>query len=88
MMKFISIIATLLSLQTVSALFEPGNESVEVLTEDNFKATVLESKQPWFIKFYAPWCPHCQRLVADWEKIGHATKDVVRVGAVDCTVNV
>lgn len=38
-----------------------------------------------FVKFYAPWCTHCQRLQPVWEGLSSTLKDRVHVGKVDCT---
>ncbi|RLN72311.1 hypothetical protein BBJ28_00025693, partial [Nothophytophthora sp. Chile5] len=37
--------------------------AVVSLTTASFEELVLNSKEPWLIKFYAPWCGHCKRLV-------------------------
>jgi thioredoxin-like negative regulator of GroEL len=42
---------------------------VTVLTNENFDNVTCAkdaSKVPWFIMFYAPWCPHCNRLMPTW----------------------
>ena len=39
----------------------------------------------WFIKFYAPWCPHCQRLAPEWDIVAEQLDGIVKVGGVDCT---
>ncbi|CAH1284891.1 unnamed protein product [Diabrotica balteata] len=41
----------------------------------------------WLIKFYAPWCGHCQKLEPVWFEVSKALKKVssVRVGQVDCS---
>ncbi|RWR99954.1 thioredoxin domain-containing protein 5-like protein [Dinothrombium tinctorium] len=38
------------------------------LTEDNFKDTI-DGKHHVFVKFYAPWCLHCQQMEPAWFKL-------------------
>ncbi|MBP2667245.1 MAG: thioredoxin [Firmicutes bacterium] len=37
--------------------------NVEIVTKDNFKASVLESPNPVLLDFFANWCGHCQKLL-------------------------
>lgn len=37
-----------------------------------------------FIKFFAPWCPHCRAMAGAFRQIGEALKDRVSVVEVDC----
>ncbi|CAG8455894.1 18158_t:CDS:10 [Acaulospora morrowiae] len=59
--------------------------TVVPLTGKNFDELV--SSGPWFIKFFAPWCGHCQHLAPTWEKLGKSLKDKLNVGEVDCTID-
>lgn len=45
-----------------------------------------KSEKIWFIKFYAPWCGHCNSMKPAWESLGKDFKDdpMVSIGAVDC----
>jgi protein disulfide-isomerase A6 len=45
--------------------------AVQELTPDDFDSVVDGSKNV-FVKFYAPWCGHCKRMAADYDKIGEA----------------
>jgi protein disulfide-isomerase A6 len=52
--------------------FYAENGPVQVLTVANFKELVKDSKDIWFVEFYAPWCGHCKSLKPEWEKAAKA----------------
>ena len=43
-------------------------KSQMVLNERNFNKVV--GKGHTFVKFYAPWCGHCQMMEEDWKDVG------------------
>ena len=56
-----------------------------ILSEKSFKETV--AKGDVFIKFYAPWCGHCQRMAPTFAELGAKYKDSdkVKIAKLDCT---
>jgi len=60
--------------------------SVPSLTPENFVS--LTSGKVVFIKYFAPWCGHCQAMASDWEKIAEewAGSNDGFIGEVDCTI--
>jgi protein disulfide-isomerase len=58
-------------------------ESV-TLTLDNFEQRVTKSDEPWLIKFYAPWCHHCQAMAPKWAQMAKTMKGKLNVGQVNC----
>ncbi|KYK59435.1 Thioredoxin-like fold protein [Drechmeria coniospora] len=54
------------------------------LTAESFQKLVTMSKDPWFIKFYAPWCHHCQALAPTWEQMAKSMRGKLNVGEVNC----
>eukprot|EP00929_Paragymnodinium_shiwhaense_P114054 TRINITY_DN82375_c0_g1_i1.p1 TRINITY_DN82375_c0_g1~~TRINITY_DN82375_c0_g1_i1.p1 ORF type:complete len:512 (+),score=127.56 TRINITY_DN82375_c0_g1_i1:89-1624(+) len=57
---------------------------VAALEAETFEAAV-HAANPVFIKFYAPWCGHCKRLIPTWEALAETLGDEVRVAKVDAT---
>ncbi|XP_055911418.1 thioredoxin domain-containing protein 5 homolog [Eupeodes corollae] len=62
-----------------------GNKLVE-LTENNFAMHVSSGNH--FVKFYAPWCSHCQRLAPVWDELANALQHEtsVTIAKIDCTL--
>ncbi|PVD32417.1 hypothetical protein C0Q70_07851 [Pomacea canaliculata] len=59
-------------------------EPVRDLTDESFESVVAEGLT--FVKFFAPWCSHCQRLAPTWEELGAAySEKPVTIAKVDCT---
>lgn len=63
---------------------EPVNGLLE-LTEDTFDKHVSTGYH--FVKFYAPWCGHCQKLAPTWEELANSLRNdnYVSISKVDCT---
>ncbi|KAL2800305.1 thioredoxin-like protein [Aspergillus keveii] len=56
------------------------------LTAESFQKLVTASDEPWFIKFYAPWCHHCQALAPNWAQLGKEMQHVLNIGEVNCEI--
>ncbi|KAF2748636.1 thioredoxin-like protein [Sporormia fimetaria CBS 119925] len=56
----------------------------EPLTAETFPDRVTNKNEPWFIKFYAPWCHHCQAMRPNWEAMARAMKGHINIGEVNC----
>ena len=63
----------------------PSGTSVRLAAE-SFQDLVTTTQDAWFIKFYAPWCPHCQMMAPNWEELGREMKGKLRVGEVNCDI--
>lgn len=54
------------------------------LTDLNFDLEVQNAlNSPWMIMFYAPWCPHCKRMLPTWEYLHQNFKNVSNYGLVN-----
>ena len=91
MMKSLNYLWTTVSYLSKSAMANKEDMPI-VLDSSNFYNTVLDREtgklqgtKPWFIEFYAPWCPHCMHLAPVWDDLHRQNKDKVNVARVDCT---
>ncbi len=37
------------------------------------------------IKFFAPWCGHCKKMIPEYEKLASNLEGLVDVAELDCT---
>ncbi|OKL57053.1 hypothetical protein UA08_07618 [Talaromyces atroroseus] len=68
-----------------AVVYNPQGTSVP-LTAESFQKFVTRTHDPWFIKFYAPWCPHCQALAPTWLAMAKEMKGKLNIGEVNCDV--
>ncbi|KAF2901047.1 hypothetical protein ILUMI_05103 [Ignelater luminosus] len=70
--------------ELVNKVPEPPLKLLE-LTKDNFEKHVASGKH--FVKFYAPWCGHCQKLAPVWEQLAQSLEfeTDVNIAKIDCT---
>ncbi|XP_051173292.1 thioredoxin domain-containing protein 5 homolog [Leptopilina boulardi] len=70
--------------EVVPSIPEPVNGLIE-LTEDTFDKHVSTGNH--FVKFYAPWCGHCQNLAPTWDDLANSLsyEKSVSIAKVDCT---
>merc|ERR1712083_1021330 len=65
---------------------EPVIESgLYILGSASFAGAV--GKGDTFIKFYAPWCGHCQKLAPTWDELAKKfeSEEKVKIAKLDCT---
>jgi len=56
------------------------------LTAEAFQKLVTTTSDPWFVKFYAPWCHHCQAMAPNWAEMAREMKGKLNIGEVNCEV--
>ena len=59
----------------------------KTLTDANFQAEALQSKQPMLVDFWAEWCGPCRMLGPVIEKIAAANADRITVGKMNVDEN-
>uniref|UniRef100_A0A8C6QQI1 DnaJ homolog subfamily C member 10 n=1 Tax=Nannospalax galili TaxID=1026970 RepID=A0A8C6QQI1_NANGA len=63
---------------------ESVNSHVTTLGPQNFPAS---DKEPWFVDFFAPWCPPCRALLPELRKASTLLYGQLKFGTLDCTIH-
>ncbi|KAL8691423.1 MAG: hypothetical protein Q9224_004181 [Gallowayella concinna] len=63
----------------------PAGASI-ALSQESFQKLVTNTQDPWFVKFYAPWCHHCQALAPSWHQMAKELQGKLNIGEVNCDV--
>lgn len=63
-----------------------ASADVVLLTTKNYDV-MLENSELTLVKFYAPWCTHCQKLAPEYEAAAVTLKGKAILGEVDCTID-
>lgn len=63
-------------LVTAQGLSAKGNATTQ-LTATNYLSTLINSKKPVLVKFWAPWCKPCIRMTPKYKKAAQAFKNKV-----------
>ncbi|KAH7031278.1 thioredoxin [Microdochium trichocladiopsis] len=73
------------NVKPAKATSTPNPQGISVsLTAESFQQLVTMTQEPWFIKFYAPWCHHCQAMASNWQQLAKEMKGKLNIGEVNC----
>ena len=64
----------------------PVGTSID-LDAEAFQKLVTNTQDSWFVKFYAPWCHHCQALAPSWLQMAKELQGKLNIGEVNCDAN-
>ncbi|CAD8182725.1 unnamed protein product [Paramecium octaurelia] len=80
-------ILILLIVQVYSYHTFSENSKVKTLNQTEFQQlNIGRDSHSWFILFYRPSCPHCQKVLPVWESFAEHNQTLSKIGAVNCEV--
>ncbi|KAI0997291.1 hypothetical protein K3495_g10895 [Podosphaera aphanis] len=75
------------SVKTSTPLPRPNPMGMSTsFTTEKFQSEVTMTQDPWLIKFYAPWCGHCQAMAPNWVQLAKEMNGKLNIGEVNCDV--
>ena len=90
-------LATLAAAEHSSAIdmyLSERDQPIEIKKDNIFSLVIdQETNMPqacgkgFFLKFFSPWCPHCQNMAAAWTEFHNNESHHVHVVSVDCTAD-
>jgi thioredoxin 1 len=60
-----------------------ASDKIAVLTKDNFKVEVLDSKVPVLVDFWAEWCGPCKMIAPVLDELADELGDTAKIGKVN-----
>jgi protein disulfide-isomerase A6 len=66
-----------------STIFK-GDGQIKEVTLRNYEKEVQSTKRSTLVKYYAPWCGHCQQLAPEYQRASKVLDGLITVAAVDC----
>eukprot|EP00897_Mesotaenium_endlicherianum_P002853 jgi/Mesen1/2596/ME000166S01724 len=67
--------------------FYSVHSNVVTLEPKSYKEVIQGSEDPWLVEYFGTSCQFCKGFAPDYEAIANTLRDIVKVGAIDCTAH-